>query len=106
MLSIKVQVSDIGMTSLNKNLVKLQKQCEKGDICSVIGEFVIDSLSPSGNNIYLINIHLYCIIIFSNIQKYYVQWQTALSVNSLYVSIVLVTVGTQNLIFINIFKFM
>lgn len=95
-LSIKKEVSAVAMKSLNEKsrikLVKLEKECETGG-CPVISEIVIDSLSSSGNDIYLIIYLLYYSIFYC--YKNYVPRQTALSIYSLHISIVLLMLPTK-----------
>lgn len=86
-------------------LVKLEVECETGE-CPVVGKFMVDSLSSSGNNVNLIKIYsfLYCNI-FYHLKNYIHAKQ--LFQNSLHVIIVLlhhietIRSTTHNSIFIN-----
>lgn len=81
------------MTFLNEKYRTIQMECEKKD-CLVIGEFVVDCLTSTGSNFYLINMHLSCIIIFSTSFKIFCHAYKIL-IYPLHISMLLVTLATK-----------
>lgn len=49
------------MKNLEKNLKKLEEECEIDDTCLVIGEIGVAYTASSGNNTYLIQIYHSCL---------------------------------------------